>query len=1108
MSGYDEYYSAMNNRISGMRKIYVGNEEGLITLKHWLNDHLDGSETGGVASFIASSPYGLKILPAESPHAGKMVMVAWEGRAEHGMTIVGYNDSIRFDYNQDGQYTNNKDINGDGIIDMKDWEIGALKFANSHGSNFANDGYCFMMYRTLAADFDNGGIWMNTVHILDAKEEHDTRMTYKISLEHDYRERIRVQAGISSDLGSNKPDHIHSYTIFNYQGGWHYMQGNDTSPDRKTIEFGLDITPLLSYVESGQSYKFFLIIDERDDENMGTGQLKYFSLMDYTNGLNEIACEQENVPLVENGRSYFTVIHSPTFDDLTINTEELPLYEAGQAMQVQMNVSGGQQPYSWLLDKNYNINITAEEFPELGEHLIMTSSLSDSLVVQALDFSFPFYGNSYDSVLVSASGYVSFDENMYFWSYLVDMAYFLKHNRVVAPFMCPEMIVFDDLDNGIWYEGDENSASFRWRTTHLDYLASSEFNFALTLYPNGNIDFYYGDIDVNGEIRSVSGIADGDYVNHSVADMPLAHKIHPGTKIKFLAPQIPNEISISKDGMLEVLENSEAVIKDISVIVTDNTLLSTAKTFKLTEDLEISLEVDGSSQNQLLNGRVSSMNLIIKNRGSSPMSGIDIILHNDHPMVSLPDSQHHIDNLNAGETLEVAGAFCIHTDTDMLDKQAVILDLECISGTKIYNITQILQTSSPFIELQEYTIQTESGILEPGETSMFEIQLVNKGSGISINTVGILSSNHPGINISEPQMDFESILPGTISSAEISVNADYSISFGEEVIFTLNLIDELGLSHDLSFDLRVGKVPVCVINLDPDNNSAHNIFYLLQEMDIECEYTASLPYSLNEYQSIFLSLGQQLSFYEISYVESVALEQYLNQGGNIYLESRMNWQDEQRFHIFDRFNIDTESIPGLYEVLDGVDSTFTEGLAYSNIASQPVCFFRLMPISPAFSILTGREYPYCAAVAYDAGTYKTIGTIFELGSLMSSDTCEVETYIQEVLDFFGIVKNALDIEEIPAGERISAVQNFPNPFSHSTKIPIRLEQRSFVEAAVYDLQGRKVYQLHPAGELNAGQYHLNWDGRSHKGTEVPGGIYIYRILLDGVPYTGKMILIR
>ncbi len=42
------------------------------------------------------------------------------------MTVVGYNDSIKYDFNEDGQYTNNIDLNDDGIIDLRDWEVGAF----------------------------------------------------------------------------------------------------------------------------------------------------------------------------------------------------------------------------------------------------------------------------------------------------------------------------------------------------------------------------------------------------------------------------------------------------------------------------------------------------------------------------------------------------------------------------------------------------------------------------------------------------------------------------------------------------------------------------------------------------------------------------------------------------------------------------------------------------------------------------------------------------------------------------------------------------------------------------------------------------------------------
>ena len=68
------------------------------------------------------------------------------------MTFLGWNDSIRWDYNGDGQYTNDIDINGDGDVTMKDWEIGGVILANSWGDDWADSGFCYVMYNVLARE--------------------------------------------------------------------------------------------------------------------------------------------------------------------------------------------------------------------------------------------------------------------------------------------------------------------------------------------------------------------------------------------------------------------------------------------------------------------------------------------------------------------------------------------------------------------------------------------------------------------------------------------------------------------------------------------------------------------------------------------------------------------------------------------------------------------------------------------------------------------------------------------------------------------------------------------------------------------------------------------
>ena len=86
-------------------------------MKSWLYNHNGNSEKGGIANiYFSFYNDGFNPLPDDSPEAGKMVIwKLWE-EIGHAMTIVGYNDEICFDFNEDGRYTTNIDINNDGII--------------------------------------------------------------------------------------------------------------------------------------------------------------------------------------------------------------------------------------------------------------------------------------------------------------------------------------------------------------------------------------------------------------------------------------------------------------------------------------------------------------------------------------------------------------------------------------------------------------------------------------------------------------------------------------------------------------------------------------------------------------------------------------------------------------------------------------------------------------------------------------------------------------------------------------------------------------------------------------------------------------------------------
>jgi len=81
-------------------------------------------------------------------------------------------------------------------------------------------------------------------------------------------------------------------------------------------------------------------------------------------------------------------------------------------------------------------------------------------------------------------------------------------------------------------------------------------------------------------------------------------------------------------------------------------------------------------------------------------------------------------------------------------------------------------------------------------------------------------------------------------------------------------------------------------------------------------------------------------------------------------------------------------------------------------------------------------------------------------------------------------------------------QNYPNPFNPMTNIRFELPVSSFVSLRVFDILGREITIL--AGEeLKPGSYSRVFDG-----TNLPSGIYFYRLQTAQNIYVKKMLLLK
>ncbi|MCI0404499.1 MAG: M6 family metalloprotease domain-containing protein [candidate division Zixibacteria bacterium] len=129
-----------------------------------------------------------------------------------------------------------------------------------------------------------------------------------------------------------------------------------------------------------------------------------------------------------------------------------------------------------------------------------------------------------------------------------------------------------------------------------------------------------------------------------------------------------------------------------------------------------------------------------------------------------------------------------------------------------------------------------------------------------------------------------------------------------------------------------------------------------------------------------------------------------------------------------------------------------------------------------------------------AGSLVQVTNISNSGGTMTADfTVQVPTDVEDEL--FNRPKN------------FQLAQNYPNPFNPATVIAYTLEKSGPVELEIFNLLGEKIKTL-ASGRQGAGLHQKAWDGTDEGGRAVSSGLYLYRLRLEKLAETKKMMLVR
>ena len=785
MTGYDSYYAGMHNRISKAKAIKCNTEEGILTLKHWLNDHLDGSDVGGIAFFYSQYQNPSTNLPDGTEHAGEKVCISWGASPNHGLTITGYNDSIRWDYNGDGQYTNNIDITDDGIVDVRDWEIGGFKMCNTYSTPYNG----WMMYRTLALASTEGGIWNNTVNVLFPIKEYSPSLTAKVRIYYTNRWRIKIIAGYSTNISASEPDYYMTFPIVDYQGGELGMQGASDEASRE-IELGLDITPFLNIIPSATPVKFFFQVHETDPEGWGSGYIRNFSVIDYTSGSPvEYVSGDVNVSIIHNSVTTVSVNHTPVFNKPEITTDVLPTANVYHQYSHQMEASGGSSPYRWEFDQDYTMTEISTAIP------VPTTELTGTLI--NLPFDFPFYGETYNYFYLTNTGLIDFSGETYSLPYnnnsLSNYSVRFLNRKGIAAF-------YSTTECSTYYSQDADNYIIRWVGTNIDV--------SLKLKSDGTVTIYYNNCSPAPSVVWNSGVSYGDLGNYILT--PLSGSSTPISSVGYtFEPKFPPDFfSLSEEGLLTAVPDVELLAYPLNFKITDANGLINRKTIPIsTEGLIIEYEVSTLDDEFIEWGETVNMNLDLRNATEETIHDLVLTLSCENPDVVFTDNTQNVGDLTAFQEMEISNSFVFNTNYNFYNGQEINLHLiaQAVENTWEFDIIYPVFTAD--IAIAEYFVDDfDNNRLDIDETSDVYYVFENAGGSELYDMIVTVSSSDPFISINDNYDESGDLLAGESINAYFNFTAHSDCPPGHVAILNFHIEGANNYEKDITGYITVDQI--------------------------------------------------------------------------------------------------------------------------------------------------------------------------------------------------------------------------------------------------------------------------------------------------------------
>ncbi len=381
--------------------------------------------------------------------------------------------------------------------------------------------------------------------------------------------------------------------------------------------------------------------------------------------------------------------------------------------------------------------------------------------------------------------------------------------------------------------------------------------------------------------------------------------------------------------------------------------------------------------------------------------------------VSVSDPQVSLGTLAPGDSVEASYALAFAPT--LRDQQQLPFTLKFTYGFGDSSASPFsMVVYAPNLVLGEVTLQDSNGngIAEAGERITLFPTTRNDGHLDIPNVTGVLRSSDPYITLMDTTASYGDVAVGSEAPGSGFVfRSDPATPLHHSATFVVEWSSGFYSFAD-TFQVTIGVGGQFLVwDPDPNHSSGPVIYSILRDsLGYQGDYTTDLAAYANDlpyYQSLFVCVGMYSDNYRIleGSQEAQWIEDYLAQGGNVYLEGGDVWYFDPASangHDFGpSFGIQaTADGSNDLATVEGVDGTFTQGMSFP-YAGENAWVDHLEPGNAgAFMIFENSTPTYGCGVAYDAGTYRTVGLSFELAGLSDNPAGHKVLLLQNIMDFF------------------------------------------------------------------------------------------------------------